>query len=274
MGPDVNLGELRVQQLQTGPTTLFGFNALVTFDNVQYESSGASAPVPTNTQERLVGLTCEECGKCCESKAGLVAHNRVHGNKSIGADDYSVWFKQTVDCAVSLLESHADSSLTSVDLLAFTRRLEAGITTLEQSLSLLDFHTSRAFPQIRKTVSRRCRQLAYRTPVNRKQTRRANYAAIQTLYQQRRKDAASAVLDGSWKDLYKGNCGLSLDAKQYRKQVLSAPKLVDNRRSSSIRLELDRAHYRRGSRAYDPFNGQFVPGPRHAHAQDTPPVQC
>ncbi|KER32068.1 hypothetical protein T265_01842 [Opisthorchis viverrini] len=35
---------IRVQQLQTGPTTPFGFNVLVTFDNVYCESSGASAP--------------------------------------------------------------------------------------------------------------------------------------------------------------------------------------------------------------------------------------
>ncbi|GAA54338.1 hypothetical protein CLF_102308 [Clonorchis sinensis] len=165
---DASLGELRVQQLQTGLTTLFGFNVLVTFDNVHYKTSGASAPVPTSTQERLVGLTCEECGKWCKSKAGLVAHHRVHDNDSVDwssiflvdrlsaskpgygklnwqaqqdesssggpdqtigqiaaysseADDYSVWFKQTVDRAVSLLESHADSSLASVDLLAFAR---------------------------------------------------------------------------------------------------------------------------------------------------------
>ncbi|KER22952.1 hypothetical protein T265_09039 [Opisthorchis viverrini] len=38
-------------------TTPFGFNVLVTFDNVHYESSGASAPLPTSTQERLVGFT-------------------------------------------------------------------------------------------------------------------------------------------------------------------------------------------------------------------------
>ncbi|KER24517.1 hypothetical protein T265_14404, partial [Opisthorchis viverrini] len=72
---DVCLGELRVQQLQTGPTTPFGFNVLVTFDNVYYESSGASAPVPTSTQERLVGFTCEECGKCCKSKAGFTQYD-------------------------------------------------------------------------------------------------------------------------------------------------------------------------------------------------------
>ncbi|GAA50686.1 endonuclease-reverse transcriptase [Clonorchis sinensis] len=355
---DASLGELRVQQLQTGLTTLFGFNVLVTFDNVHYKTSGASTPVPTSTQERFVGLTCEECGKWCKSKAGLVAHHRVHDNDSVGtnmvaqlacadcsrlfptkiglsqhrrhahptqhnadklsrvkhsgarwsqqesqsllrlannlypscetqtalfarleqyfpgrsaisiktrlrvlnwqaqqdesssggpdqtigqiaaysseADDYSVWFKQTVDCAVSLLESHADSSLASVDLLAFARGLQSGIMTPEQVLSLLDLHASRTFPHTWKTVSRRRRQLAHRMPVNRKQIRRANYAAIQTLYHQRRKDAASAVLDGSWKDLYKGNCGLPPDAEQYWKQVLSAPKHVDSRPSRVI----------------------------------------
>ncbi|GAA48256.1 retrovirus-related Pol polyprotein from type-1 retrotransposable element R2 [Clonorchis sinensis] len=268
---DASLGELRVQQLQTGLTTLFGFNVLVTFDNVHYKTSGASAPVPTSTQESFVGLTCEECGKWCKSKAGLVAHHRVHDNDSVAisiktrlrvlnwqaqqdesssggpdqtigqiaaysseADDYSVWFKQTVDCAVSLLESHADSSLASVDLLAFARGLQSGIMTPEQVLSLLDLHASRTFPHTWKTVSRRRRQLAHRMPVNRKQIRRANYAAIQTLYHQRRKDAASAVLDGSWKDLYKGNCGLPPDAEQYWKQVLSAPKHVDSRPSRVI----------------------------------------
>ncbi|KAG5447180.1 hypothetical protein CSKR_106424 [Clonorchis sinensis] len=65
-----------------GLMTLLGFNVLVASDNVQYESSGASAPVPTSTQVRLVGLMCEECGKCCKSKAGLVAHHRVHDKEN------------------------------------------------------------------------------------------------------------------------------------------------------------------------------------------------
>ncbi|GAA47271.1 retrovirus-related Pol polyprotein from type-1 retrotransposable element R2 [Clonorchis sinensis] len=106
--------------------------------------------------------------------------------------------------------------------------------TPEQVLSLLDLHASRTFPHTWKTVSRRRRQLAHRMPVNRKQIRRANYAAIQTLYHQRRKDAASAVLDGSWKDLYKGNCGLPPDAEQYWKQVLSAPKHVESQPSRVV----------------------------------------
>ncbi|GAA51039.1 retrovirus-related Pol polyprotein from type-1 retrotransposable element R2 [Clonorchis sinensis] len=120
------------------------------------------------------------------------------------ADDYSVWFKQTVDCAVSLLESHADSSLASVDLLAFARGLQSGIMTPEQVLSLLDLHASKTFPHTWNPVSRRHRQLVHRIC-------RANYAAIQTLYHQRRKDATSAALDESWKDL--ANCGVLLDGK-------------------------------------------------------------
>ncbi|GAA47315.1 endonuclease-reverse transcriptase [Clonorchis sinensis] len=181
-----------------------------------------------------MGPTCEECGKCCKSKAGLVAHHRVHDNHSVEADDYGVWFKQTVDCAVSLLESHADSSLASVDLLAFVRGLQSGIMTPEQVLSLLDLNASGTVPHTWKTVSRRRRQLTHRMPVNRKQIRRASYAAIRTLYHQRREDAASAVLHGSWKDLYKGNCGLPLDTGQYWKQVLSAPKHVDSRPSRVV----------------------------------------
>ncbi|GAA56608.1 hypothetical protein CLF_111206 [Clonorchis sinensis] len=74
--------KLRAQQLQTGLASLLGFNVLVTFNNVQYESSGASAPALTRTH---VGLTCEECGKWCKSKAGLVTHHRVHDTESVDA---------------------------------------------------------------------------------------------------------------------------------------------------------------------------------------------
>ncbi|GAA56183.1 hypothetical protein CLF_110219 [Clonorchis sinensis] len=83
---NVSLGELRVQRIQTGLTILFDFDVLVTFDNVHYKSSGASVSVPTSTHERIVGLMYEECGQCCKSKAGLVAHHRVHENESFGTN--------------------------------------------------------------------------------------------------------------------------------------------------------------------------------------------
>ncbi|KAG5452188.1 hypothetical protein CSKR_104288 [Clonorchis sinensis] len=78
------LANFKVQQIHTVLTTLFGHNMLVTFDNIRYESSDVCTSVPASTQERLVGLTCEECGKWCKSKAGLVAHHRVHDNESVG----------------------------------------------------------------------------------------------------------------------------------------------------------------------------------------------
>ncbi|KAG5454843.1 hypothetical protein CSKR_112863 [Clonorchis sinensis] len=46
-------------------------------------SSGLHTP---RVSEKLVGLTCEECGKWCKSKAGLVAHHRVHNNDSVGTN--------------------------------------------------------------------------------------------------------------------------------------------------------------------------------------------
>ncbi|KER30770.1 hypothetical protein T265_02814 [Opisthorchis viverrini] len=39
--------------------------------------------IPTSTQERSVGLTCEECCKGCKSKADMIAHHRVHDNESV-----------------------------------------------------------------------------------------------------------------------------------------------------------------------------------------------
>ncbi|KER34079.1 LOW QUALITY PROTEIN: hypothetical protein T265_12499 [Opisthorchis viverrini] len=41
----------------------------------------------------------------------------------------------------------------------------------------------------------------------------------------------------------------------------------------TIRLELDRANYRRGIWPYDPLNGQFVSRPGQAHTQDAPPCK-
>ncbi|GAA50168.1 polyprotein [Clonorchis sinensis] len=326
----------------------------VNFNNVEYESSGASAPVPTSTQERIVGLTCEECGRCCKSKAGLVAHRQVHVRESVGtnvvaqsacancsrlfpmkislsqhhrqahfiqhnadqlrrvnkfrvrwsqqesqslvclannlypscdtqtvlfarleqyfpgrsaisiktrlrvlnwqaqrdesssgkpdqtigqiaaysseADDYSVWFKQNVGCAVSLLESHADSSLASVDLLAFARGLQSGVMTLGQ--------------------------LAHRAPTNRQQIRRANCAAIHTLYHQRRKDAASAVLDACWSDPYKG-----VDNRSSHAVLPSDWSLIEPTAGEEVGRTIR-------------FIGRFVPRSGQAHAQGTPPVHC
>lgn len=335
-----------------GPTTLFGFNVLVTIDNEIHDPPGATAPASTSTQERLAGLTCDVCGKCCKSKAGFVAHRRSHDprHESVGAnvlactdcsrlfptkiglsqhrrhahpmqhnadklsrvktsgshwshqetqsllrladklfpscatqtalytrlqqyfpgrsavsiktrlrvlnwqahrdessssdndhailptaspslpsDAYTTWFNKIVDCTVSLLELNPENSLATTDLLAFARGLQSGIMTSEQVLSLLDLHASRTFPHTWSPISRRRRQQTHRVPVNRKQIRRSNYAALQTLYHQRRKDAASAVLDGSWKDLYKGNGGLPRDAEEYWVKVLSSPRHVDKR---------------------------------------------
>ncbi|KAG5442128.1 hypothetical protein CSKR_111475 [Clonorchis sinensis] len=53
--------------------------------------------VPTSAQERLVGLTCEECSRCCKSKVGLVAHHRVHDNESIGTN--MVAYLACADCS-------------------------------------------------------------------------------------------------------------------------------------------------------------------------------
>ncbi|GAA56365.1 hypothetical protein CLF_110720 [Clonorchis sinensis] len=52
--------------------------------NLRTKQAVSKKRVPTSTQEKLVGLMCEECGKLCKSKAGLVAHYLVHTLESVG----------------------------------------------------------------------------------------------------------------------------------------------------------------------------------------------
>ena len=152
--------------------------------------------------------------------------NAAHNEAS---DTYTIWFNRTLEHTISLLELYPEKLLGSTDLLAFARGLQSGIMTNKQVLSLLDLHASRIFPHTWNPVSRRRCHKKQSELFNKKQIRRANYASLQTLYHQRRKDAASAVLDGSWKHLYKGNGGLPSNAEEYWTKVLSSPKHVDNR---------------------------------------------
>ncbi|KER31985.1 hypothetical protein T265_01914 [Opisthorchis viverrini] len=50
------------------------------------EEDRSNGNVPNSTHERLVELICEECGRCCKSKAGLAAHHRVHVYESVGTN--------------------------------------------------------------------------------------------------------------------------------------------------------------------------------------------
>ncbi|GAA48832.1 endonuclease-reverse transcriptase [Clonorchis sinensis] len=184
-------------------------------------------------------LACADCSRLFPTKIGLSQHRRHAHPTQHNADKLSRvkhsgarWSQQESQSLLRLANNLYPSCETQTALFARLEQYFPGRSaiSIKTRLRVLNW----TFPHTWKTVSRRRHQLAHRMPVNRKQIRRANYAAIQTLYHQRRKDAASAVLDGSWKDLYKGNCGLPPDAEQYWKQVLSAPKHVDSRPSRVI----------------------------------------
>ncbi|GAA48986.1 endonuclease-reverse transcriptase [Clonorchis sinensis] len=324
---DASLGELRVQQLQTGLTTLFGFNVLVTFDNVHYKTSGASAPVPTGTQERLVGLTCEECGKWCKSKAGLVAHHRVHDNDSVGTN--MVAQLACADCSrlfptkigLSQHRRHAHPTQHNADKLSRVKHSGARWSQQEsQSLlrlannlypscetqTALFARLEQYFPgRSAISIKTRLRVLNWRAQQDESSSQDisthlenciptpssvspsdAGQPKADLPSQLRRhpdpippKTERCSVCCARW--VMERSVQRQLRPTSRRRAVLETGALSPKTRgqpaqsrSSTIRLELDRAHHRRGSRPYGPFNGQFVPRPGQAHTQDAPPVQC
>ncbi|GAA53122.1 retrovirus-related Pol polyprotein from type-1 retrotransposable element R2 [Clonorchis sinensis] len=248
--------------------------------DTQHELFGSSALVPTRTQERFVGLTCVECEKCCKSKAGLIAHRRVHVHESVGmivvaqlayADcsrsfptkiglsqhrphehptQYNAAKLGRVNSGVRWSQQESQSLLRLADNLYPTCDNQTALfTRLEQYFlgrSAISIKTrlrvpnwqaqqgesSSGGPDQTNSVSRRRRQLTHRLPANQKQIRRENTPLSGPhAIKQRKMQCLMPDVDGSWKDLYKGNCGLTLDAEQYWKQVLSAPKHVYSWRS-------------------------------------------
>jgi hypothetical protein len=144
------------------------------------------------------------------------------------------WFKSVLDSTVSTLEANPDPAIFTTDLLSLARGLQSGIMTASQVLSLLDLHARKAFPQKWDPISKRRIRLRKKVPSDKKSVRKATYAALQALYHQRRKDAASAVLDGSWKDLYKESRGIPSDAEEVWSNILSAPGHEDVRPTRSV----------------------------------------
>ncbi|GAA51778.1 retrovirus-related Pol polyprotein from type-1 retrotransposable element R2 [Clonorchis sinensis] len=200
------------------------------FDNIHYESSGASAPLPTSTQKKLLGLTCKECGKCCKSKAGLEAHHRVHNNERVGTNMVAQLAR--IDCSrlfstkIDLSQHHRHAQPTQHNANKLGRVKNSGARSQQELQSLLRL-ANNLYPSCGTQTALFARLEQYfpgRSAISIK-------TRLRTLYHQIRKDAMCAVLDGSWNDLYKGNCGLPVDAEQYWKQVPSAPKHVDSQQS-------------------------------------------
>ena len=145
------------------------------------------------------------------------------------AEEYTARSSKFLDTIISQLESNEKPRLLSCDLLFFANGLKSESFTRAQVLSLLNVHAMNAFPHTWSMVSKRRARNAVRTYTNGKQIRRANYAALQTTYHHRRKDAATAVLNGSWRDGYKVNRGLPVNSDMYWHDILSIAPHADKR---------------------------------------------
>ena len=344
-------------------TTPPGFTVLVTSETENAISSDVPTSVFTSTQERQAELACGSCGKICKSKAGLVAHSKVHTQYDVnslskcsntgdeltcrtcdrqftskrgltqhkrhmhpvernleklscmktagsrwteqesaallriatslaptcsslrslycqlerdfpgrtacsiktrlralnwkaaqvnlpddncvpsplpndslfrGEAQHTEWASKMVEVAVSQLKDSPEESLRSADLLAMAESFQKGAIDSRQLLSLLEMHAVSTFPHKWKLHTKGYARRVNATYKNRKQIRRANYASLQALYHRRRKDAATAVFNGTWKDAYMSTRGLPDNSHQYWQEILSAPSHDDNRPCRSV----------------------------------------
>lgn len=155
-------------------------------------------------------------------------------NSSDNAAEHDEWANKTAEAAIRQLRESPEVSLRSADLLAMAESFQRGVINSEQLLSLLEMHAVSAFPHKWRMKTKGYARRVCATYKNRKQIRRANYASLQALYHQRRKDAATAVFSGTWKDAYLSTRGLPDNSEPYWQGILSAPSHCDSRPCRSV----------------------------------------
>ena len=145
------------------------------------------------------------------------------------SDDYYHWFNGIAQTTIEQLQDNHEVALRSDDLLSIARSVQSGSVTVSQLLSLLDLHATSTFPYKWRATPTKQSERKQRVYSTKKQIRRANYAALQTLYHHRKKDAATAVLNGSWRVGYKATRGLPPNSESKWRDILSTPAHQDQR---------------------------------------------
>ncbi len=109
------------------------------------------------------------------------------------------WRKDMLEKAYQSIE---DSRIQPEKLRNLIRSILEGQQTKAEGAKLFKEHAAKVFPtRWRPTVPKRT---LGKKPRSNKQIRRAMYANIQKLYKLRKKDAAKTILEGRWKEAYKG----------------------------------------------------------------------
>lgn len=120
---------------------------------------------------------------------------------SISAQPVEVesWRKDMLEKAYQTME---DSRIQPEKLRNLIRNVLEGRETRAEGARLFKEHAAKVFPtRWRPAVPKRT---LGKKPRSNKQIRRAMYASIQKLYKLRKKDAAKTILEGRWKEAYKG----------------------------------------------------------------------
>ncbi|MES9975178.1 MAG: reverse transcriptase family protein [Candidatus Thiodiazotropha sp.] len=138
------------------------------------------------------------------------------------------WRVRMLDNITNVLHVNKDERIRSDILFGIADCLRQERIDVTSAKGLLETHARTCFPHLWKMTDKQKYQRS-KTLSKPKEIRRANYAAIQALYHQSRKDAVKSVLSGNWRTAYKGRTNLPEETEEYWRSVFETPSKQDNR---------------------------------------------
>ncbi len=125
--------------------------------------------------------------------------NRDSGELTTGLSPDEGWRAKLLDTALATLE---DPRVGAQKLKGIAEGLLGGWVSLEQAAQSLESAIQECIPLKWNPVKRR--RVFGKKPRSNREIRRARYAHTQRLYKLKRKDAAHSILEGRWREAYRG----------------------------------------------------------------------
>lgn len=138
-------------------------------------------------------------------------------------DPAASWRRALLAAAADRL---SEPKLGAETLNQITQDLQDGKISSEKCRVLMNEHAQHWFPHKWKPTSARPEPKARQWKA--REIRRANYAAIQKLYKNRKRDAAQTVFSGRWRNAYRGHAPLPAQMDEYWAKVFESPSAIDN----------------------------------------------
>lgn len=164
--------------------------------------------------------------KRLDSSGGIMQPADAEVDDTAHDNTVELWRGNVLEDVVTKLMNKNDERIKVDRLRRIAEELKNGAVSIDQTQEDIERMVEETFPD--KWQKRREGPIRS-PPKTKKEIRRANYVTIQRLYKRKKKDAAKVVLDGTWREAYLRDGGVTDSTIEFWKEVFRREGESDTR---------------------------------------------